>query len=452
MNIIGNDLLGAALAIGFFSATIAAAEIWTRVGQPDPEWPRKFVHLAGGLGCLLFPFLIERPLVVGLMAFLFAAVFFLGGKSGRIRCLSGVQRRSHGSEYYPFAIAFLFFVAQGRMWLYFTSVLILTLADAGAALIGARFGKLRYRVGEDTKSLVGSMIFFIIAFSVMVLLLRSLTDLDLEKSLLISFLVGVLLTGIEAISVRGTDNVLVPVMTCYVLLKITTKPVEEIRFQCLSMVLIFLLVLAASWFLDLFSTREFLVFFIFTYATWSLGSIDWSVPVFFCFGLYCLCVIFGNRERHSTVPRGVLLPILLIPLGLLVLANASGRYAEFFGSYLLAVFLPALMAIRSRFLPREIEPRWAHGTILVATGLLTGTLLGLTTAINQPGLAWEAKAVIPAIGAGALIIFDNLMKDHPHGMNVKLWGLGVQIVTLAGIGLAFALQAAGWIPLWAPRY
>jgi len=456
MNIIGNDLLGALLVIGFFSATIAAAETWARLRQPDPEWPRKFVHIAGGLGCLLFPFVIERPIVVTAMAFFFAAIFFFGGKSDRLRCLSGVRRKSRGSEYYPFAIAFLFFVSQDRMWLYFTSVLILTLADAGAALIGARFGKLRYRVGGETKSLAGSMIFLGIAFAVMLLLLDGLTDLGMEKSILISFLVGVLLTGIEAISIGGTDNVFVPVMTCYILLKITTKAVEEIRFQCLSMVLIFLVLLAASWLLDLFPTREFIVFFIFTYGTWSLGSVDWSLPVFICFGFYCLWVIFGRKQERQkglpAVPRGVVLPILLVPLGLLVVANASGRYPEFYGSYLLAVFLPTLIAIRSRFLPRQTKPSWAHAPVLVTTGVVTGVVLGLLVAFHQPGVSWKSAVIIPAIGAGALCAFEALGEDDPDGMDVRLWGARVQIVTLAGVGLIFALEAAGWIPLWAPRY
>ena len=43
----GSDLLAAALfAVGFL-VLVGAAELWRRLGSPEPEWTRKLVHLGG---------------------------------------------------------------------------------------------------------------------------------------------------------------------------------------------------------------------------------------------------------------------------------------------------------------------------------------------------------------------------------------------------------------------
>lgn len=448
MSVLHNDWLGALILLAMFVVTIACAELWTRFKHPDPELPRKFVHIVGGLGCLLFPFLVESPLMVAFMAGVLAAAFAVGQRSKVLQSLSGVGRKSRGSEYYPVAIAFLFYISQGRWWLYFVSVLILTLADAAAALIGGRFGRLRYEVGEsDTKSVEGSLMFLGVTFFVTAGLLRLLTNAETEMCLLVAFLVAVLLTGIEAISVHGTDNVFVPLITCYVLLKITTKPVAEVRFQCISMIAIFVVIGVVSRWMRLFSVRDFIIFFTFSYAAWSLGSVDWGTPVFIGFAGFCLVRFLVRDQNQQPIRTEVLLRILIIPLGLLLAANAFDLYQLAFGPYLLAVLLPALMGAWVCLLRAKGSHLWRLLLLSVAGGLA----LGLGTSISQSNIGWREIVVLPIIGAAIVFVFDRWVRDLLDE-DPAVWSGPIWILTLAGVAAGYGLQYFRIIAAWNPRY
>ena len=62
------DLPGALILSGIFLGLLVVAELWRRLGSPKPEHTRKLVHTGGGIACLFFPFLVESPWTVLLMA------------------------------------------------------------------------------------------------------------------------------------------------------------------------------------------------------------------------------------------------------------------------------------------------------------------------------------------------------------------------------------------------
>ncbi|MBU0681604.1 MAG: hypothetical protein KKD73_09300 [Proteobacteria bacterium] len=340
MKLVDSDLIGVGLLLVLFASVIVIAELWTRMRRPAPELPRKFIHIFGGLGCLLFPFLIDSPLVVTGLASLFALTFVAGQKSSMLQSLSSVERKSRGSEYFPISVALLFYICQEHLWLYLSSLLILSFADAAAALIGCRFGTICYKVGPtDSKSLQGSLAFFVITFAVIFGLLSTMTDLALLNCSGAAFLAAVLLTGIEAVSIHGTDNIFIPVLTCYILLKITSKPFAEILFQCISIAVIFSILIVFIRIFKIFSVRDSIIFQLFAYATWSLGSTDWSLPIFTAFFLYsCSRALVANNSGHE-IATPDLLRVLAVPLFLLVVANASGRYQELYGPFLMATII-----------------------------------------------------------------------------------------------------------------
>lgn len=342
---ITNDITGAIILLTAFVTIIGGTEMWTRRRRPDPELSRKVVHVASGAVCLLFPIFVESLVSVLILAILFVIFLFVATRFRALACLNSVDRRSHGSEFYPLAVFFLFFVSRDRWWLYFTALLILAVSDAAAALIGSRFGKHRYRVGkQDVKSLEGSIAFFGITYFVIAGLLNISGEVPTASALFIAFLVGMLLMGAEAISVHGTDNIFVPVLTCYVLLKITEKPLSEVIYQCISLVAILALLLVFTQALRILSIRDSIVLILFAYACWSLGSVNWALPVFAGFGFYCLIrLMLRVRAKHEhTVMTRSLISVILAPLFLLLVANWWHLYDILYG-----VFLQAAVAAAS---------------------------------------------------------------------------------------------------------
>jgi len=136
--LIENNFLGSViLCTGFFSL-IFFIELWTRKKAPSPELSRKAVHFTGGIGCVFFPFFVSSPYAVGIMALIFSLFFLFSGKYNLLKSLGSIERKSRGSEYYPISVFIVYYIswANDKIWLYISTILILAVSDAAAALIG----------------------------------------------------------------------------------------------------------------------------------------------------------------------------------------------------------------------------------------------------------------------------------------------------------------------------
>ena len=452
MNILDNDILGAAILIGMFLLIIGAAEIWTRTRHPSPESARKLVHVLGGLGCLLFPFFISSPMVVAGMAFLFAALFVTGERSRLLLCLSGVERKSRGSEYFPIAVSGLFYISQGRPWLYFSSILILALSDSAAALIGSRYGRIRFNVGrEDTKSLEGSFFFWAITFLVLQTLLILMTDLPVYSCILTAYLVSFLLTCIEAISIKGTDNLFVPILTCYALLKITTKPTLEIAFQCMSMTTIFILLSLISRGLKIFSIRDTILFTAFSYAAWSLGSIDWGVPIFAAFGLYCLIRVVSNIKVDRQIETSAIIRLIIIPFSILIIANATDRYEEFYAPYLLTVLLAGCFGIWSHLVWSSRLQRVRNFAAVMVALVTSFTVIGVSSLFQQE-IPLNSLALLVVCTAIFMFFYDCCLTGKLDNQELLVMSAPFWKLSLVAAIIFYAAQSGMDLNYWHPDF
>ena len=188
----------------------------------SPEVARKGVHVGMGLACAAFPWIFERALPVWVLAGIatlpLAAIrIYPAWRKGVGSALHGIERPSYGEVLFSPAVAAVFSLADGDVFLYLIPVLILTIADAAGALVGTRWGKRRYRSGEGFKTVEGSAIFFLAAFLCGFLPLMSGGRVDAAHALWIGLILGILAMMAEAISDRGFDNLLIP-LGCYFIL------------------------------------------------------------------------------------------------------------------------------------------------------------------------------------------------------------------------------------------
>ena len=110
MRIVHNDVAGGLLILALFAAVIVIIEVWTRLRHPDPELSRKAVHILGGAGSLLFPFVVGSPVTVLVISAVFSGFFLITKKGDMLQSLGKVKRKSSGSEYYPVAVFMLFYI------------------------------------------------------------------------------------------------------------------------------------------------------------------------------------------------------------------------------------------------------------------------------------------------------------------------------------------------------
>ena len=136
------------------------------------------MHFLSGLTALSFPYLIQSPWLVLLLALGFSGLIFLAKKRGILKSINDVNRKSHGALFFPVAVYVIFLLSHDQPVLYFVSILIMTVSDSLAALIGEVYGHISYEVEESTKSLEGSVIFFLTTFLCVHLSLLFMTPLD----------------------------------------------------------------------------------------------------------------------------------------------------------------------------------------------------------------------------------------------------------------------------------
>lgn len=226
-----NPWLGMGLVVGALVGLMSALRFYQKKCSPNPEWVRKLLHMGMGLVVLSFPWLFDQswPVVVlaGATSVGLIAIRVVKGLHERLGdVLGGVARESLGEIYFPVAVALLFVltlreeqeVFERRVLLYGIPILILALADALAALIGVRFGRLRYPTVEGHKSTEGSFAFFAVAFVSTYLPLLCCDPTEHDRAFLIGLLLGFLAMMFEAIAWRGLDNLVLPLVS-FLLLK-----------------------------------------------------------------------------------------------------------------------------------------------------------------------------------------------------------------------------------------
>lgn len=227
------DLNWAVIISGIFLILFAIAEIARKYGA-DIEQTRKFVHFGGAFVTIFFPFILKSHWTVLALAGGFAVIMLLTKKFGLLQSVHAVERKSDGAIYHPIAIYVCFLYAQilQQPWFYVISILILAISDALAALVGKSYGANEFLVETGVrKTFEGSTTFFLSAFLITHLILLLATPIGRLESVLVALLISVIVTVFEGVSLKGADNLFIPLGTMFILSKNIHPTPEGISFQ-----------------------------------------------------------------------------------------------------------------------------------------------------------------------------------------------------------------------------
>jgi len=195
---------------------LVGSEAWWRKRRPHDEFSRKFIHIVVGSMAAFWPFYLAWGWIVALSA-AFVVVILLSRYLGIFKSLHAVERPTWGEVYFAVAVGELAFVTH-QPWIYAVALLHMSLADGMAAIIGVTWGKeTQYKVLGHTKSVIGSMTFFVI--SVGLLTGYSMITMHRIDGVLILGLAAAA-TAIENIGGYGLDNLLIPLLIGVVLTRV----------------------------------------------------------------------------------------------------------------------------------------------------------------------------------------------------------------------------------------
>jgi phytol kinase len=212
------------LVLGGLVAVLGGLRWYRHTHHLPPELTRKLVHVTMGLVTLTFPWLFAETWPVLLLGGLTLPGLIGLRLSRRLHARLGgvidaVERTSWGELCFPISVVLLFVLSNRDPILYGIPILVLTLADAAAALIGVQYGLRKYRtIDGDQKSLEGSVAFFGVTFLSVHIPLLLFTGTGRTESLLIALVLALLVTFSEAIAWRGLDNLFIP-LGSFMLLK-----------------------------------------------------------------------------------------------------------------------------------------------------------------------------------------------------------------------------------------
>ncbi|MDH3216800.1 MAG: hypothetical protein OEN01_10975 [Candidatus Krumholzibacteria bacterium] len=364
-----NPFLGMLITLALVAVLLFAIRVVQLKYSLHAEWVRKLVHVGSGLVALSFPWLYRSawPVVmVCVIAALGLVVLRRSERWGQI--LGGVKRESGGEFYFPLTVALIFVLSKGDPVLYCIPLMILTFADAAAALVGTYYGLLYYRTAEGRKSTEGSLVFFVVAFFSTHVPLLLFTDIGRADSLLIGLLVGFLCMVIEAIGRRGQDNLLIPLLAFMILKSSVERNVVELALEATVTValLVFILLLRRR---TAFSGSALLGAVLVGYLSWTLGGWLWMLAPLI---MFTVNVLLPRRSNGNSKAQhfNVVLYVSGAGLAWLFLARATNR------DELIVAFVVAFAAQLAMLSLRRLRVRLPafHGVTIVGLSAMIGWL------------------------------------------------------------------------------
>jgi dolichol kinase len=207
--------------VAIFLTLVAAAcilligEYLHRAGYIGGEASRKFVHIVFGIFVATWPYYLQKNTTILLGALLLAGIcasYFLHV----FTAIHSTRNRFIGEMLYAVGIVCAATLAN-QPWVFTTSVLVLALPDGMAAVVGTH-KKNRTKKIYKRKTVAGTFAFLLFCYVALAVgVLAAGTPVTSAQAFVVFAWLPVFLTLIELTAPWGTDNVLLPVFTAFVL-------------------------------------------------------------------------------------------------------------------------------------------------------------------------------------------------------------------------------------------
>ena len=417
-----------------------------------PEIPRKVVHLLGGLVAMSFPYFITSHWTVLILSLSFSLIVIISKYKGSLKSVHGVKRKSYGGIYYPFAVYLIFLMAGNSPVIYLVSILVMTVADTFAALLGDKYGNIKFDVEGNSKSLEGSAVFFFVTFLCVHLPLLLMTDIARVDSVLIAFIIAVLVAGFEAISLSGSDNIIVPFGTFFLLMKMINLPHIAVLKSLYFLLAAITITAFLSVRLRLFKPSGLIALMLLNYAALSLCNIYWFLPLLlaqvFYYLLISVYVHYEGIEKVKAYQVKVIFYLGILPTIFIFSANAASEPMRFYLPYLTAI--AAQMAIVSNYFFSKYLSRpfgaesffKRHRRILeIACSFIATLCIALIHVLLYKKTFIFNSTFIVMAGTWVAYTMNFMMNRYYRGVKEDIFEYRRRFVSAAlGIGCVFLLQ------------
>lgn len=209
------DVIALIIVYLYVAVIFVVAEM---VLKTRPEVSRKFLHIMVGNMIFAMPFFSDPWVMVWFLTLPITIGLFFLTEYSPIKIENSVTESGHalGLFFYAGIWTVLIAIFSNYLWIVALAIVPMVYGDGFAALIGQKFGKIKYTVFGGTKSLEGSLTMFVVTsvMSVFVWMVYTTIGYPMPQFNLVAILsISAVATICEALSYGGIDNLTVPGLT-----------------------------------------------------------------------------------------------------------------------------------------------------------------------------------------------------------------------------------------------
>lgn len=450
------DIINVLILSSVLLFILCLGELIYRICPAKPELSRKSMHFLSGLSALSLHYLFQSHWPVLFLTIGSSGLLFLTKKMGILKSIHNIVRGSYGAFYFPLAVYILFLLSHNQPTLYFVAILVMTVSDSLAALIGEAYGHISYEVEETTKSLEGSVIFFLATFLCIHLSLLFMAPVDKLNSVLIALVIATLVTAFEAISFKGIDNLFIPFGAYLLLSNMISQPTSQILRDLWMLLFMIGVTVPLVFKTHLLKTSALIASVLVNYAAWALGDFYWLLPMLLAQLMLVLIVrrlLPKDVEQISTQQVKGFLYNVIIPLTLIFASTVIKDWGILYVPYVasivvqMAVIFYFFLATRGVSEGEQVRESGKRKLVMGCLCGLTSTLvIGVAPMVLSAARAKFIGLLVMTGGAWLTIgIFEFLDRSYDlleqKMLRQKMRLLSVAIGTLVVFG---AMRIAEW--------
>lgn len=209
-----SNIIGIIVSVLFIGIIMVAGKLFEKAGK---EASRKFIHIMLSNWWIIAIVFFDNMWSAALLPLIFVVINYISFKTNLIKVMErdeGTENKdSLGTVYYAISLLILALITFGPLnnpIIGLCGILVMGYGDGLAAVIGQSIKSKTFKIAGNTKSVAGCITMFAVTS---IILSGFLYYYSAEYWAIKSIVVAGIMTLIEAVSIKGTDNITVPLLT-----------------------------------------------------------------------------------------------------------------------------------------------------------------------------------------------------------------------------------------------
>ena len=215
-----NNWLGLLICMIYVFGIIGFAELLRRQRGYSNSFTRKIIHIGVGMMSWFIHFLFDSPWYFIVACAVFTGITYLDWRYQFFKSMQSNDPSNMGTVYFPIAAGVVTYVFWEYPPLMVAALMPLTWGDGLAPVIGRAYGKRSYSVHTSTRTVEGSLGFFLacLLFTWLALwVVPGRPYINPMMAFLPALAVTTVTTAVEAVSIWGIDNLTITAVAILIL-------------------------------------------------------------------------------------------------------------------------------------------------------------------------------------------------------------------------------------------